>query len=88
MTSRQPLSIATVRTYPCRHDSAVKQGWSRGCYLTERWESPSAVVDNCIMNVALVAVLRSDVGACRSYAVRVLRIHVIQKVKASSLCLT
>src|SRR5260221_2796998 len=56
--------------------------------LTERWKSPSAVVDNCIMNVALIAVLRGDVGACRSYAVGVLRVHVVQKIKASSLRLT
>jgi hypothetical protein len=56
--------------------------------LTERWKSPSAVVDNCIMNVALIAVLRGDVGARRSYAVGVLRVHVVQKIKASSLRLT
>jgi hypothetical protein len=56
--------------------------------LTERWKSPSAVVDNCIMNVALIAVLRGNVGACRSYAVGVLRVHVVQKIKASSLRLT
>jgi hypothetical protein len=35
------------------------------------------------MNVALIAILRRDIGACRSYAVRVLRVHVVQKIKAS-----
>ena len=52
--------------------------------LAERRKSPGAVVDDAIMNGARVAILRSDIGACRGYAVLVLRIHPIQEIKISS----
>ena len=74
------FSTRTVKWWHAAHCPAYA-----GCFqtlsllLAERRISPSAVVDDAIMNGSRVAILRSYIGACRSHAVLVLRIYPIRK---------
>ena len=71
-----PMCIVNARIDAAPYDFAQI---ARELLLAERRISPSAVVDDAIMNGSRVAILRSYVGACRGHAVRVLRIYPIKK---------